>query len=142
MVEVLTLIMVSCISAGLLIKQFVHTGGSKQQALPAPVQQEKQHSLVKTWLGNAGDSTGAIAGWRWKCSCGVIGSCSNATKTTLGTETNAVALFGIHRKLYKEANGNEWKDKHDALLARFEDYKKKCYCKDSNNDLILLSLDK
>lgn len=93
-----------------------------------------EHLLIKTWTEAANGVR--PAGWRWKCSCGVMGSANNITNPTgskpgsLGSESNAIERFETHAEGYKRVNGNEWKDKHDALQARFDEAQEKCYCKD------------
>lgn len=100
------------------------------QALPSP----EGHLLVKTWTEAANGVR--PAGWRWKCSCGVTGSANNITNPSvgkpgsLGSENNAIERFEAHAEGYKRVNGNEWKDRHDALQAKFDEAQEKCYCKD------------
>jgi hypothetical protein len=97
---------------------------------PAP----SDHLLTRTWV-ERGDSN--APGWRWKCSCGVIGLSSGIKEATitqsgsLGAESLAIERFKAHAKGYREANGNMWKDKHDALKAEFDVFQEKCYCKET-----------
>jgi hypothetical protein len=105
---------------------------------PSPVKRiedgpsSPDHVLVKTWLGRD-DSTHAIPGWRWKCSCGTIGASSDASRKTnsLGSENNAIARFKDHATLYREANGNTWKDAYDRLQAKHDAFVAQCFCKDT-----------
>ena len=102
------------------------------------------HKLVKTWLGLS-DLT--VNGWMWKCSCGTSGVATNAGGShsnggvSLGSETNAIARFKEHASLYRDVNGNEWKDRYFELKNVFDKFRDKCYCKDTNTDLKALEDD-
>jgi hypothetical protein len=95
-----------------------------------------EHRLVRTWIEE--DNSPAMPSWNWKCSCGVWGTAGDASKTSLGSENNVVDRFKDHAKGYREANSDIWKEKFDALRAVFGSYRQKCYCKETNDDLILL----
>lgn len=96
------------------------------------------HTLIKTWMeSNPYDS--AYAGWRWKCSCGTQGAATNCNKTSLGSETNAIARFKEHAQGYQSVNFDAQKSEYAKLNAEYKEYREKCYCKDSNDDLILLT---
>lgn len=102
------------------------------------------HTLVRTWIASTKD--GRIdAGWRWRCSCGVWGLASGAYSTLqangfvkygLGTEKQAIAGFKDHADLYKEANSDYYKGLYEREQAEFAQYRDKCYCKETNSDLI------
>ncbi len=102
------------------------------------------HTLVRTWIVSTKD--GKIdAGWRWKCSCGVWGLASGAysrskgngfTEYELGTEKQAIAGFKDHATLYREVNTDFYKAKFEKVEAEFAEYRKLCYCKETNHDLL------
>lgn len=103
------------------------------------------HTLVRTWIVPTKD--GRIdAGWRWRCSCGVWGVASgayskhiartNTTEYELGTEKQAITGFKDHATMYREVNDDTFRTKFEELQAEFAEYRNKCYCKETNNDLI------
>ena len=99
----------------------------------------EDHKLVRTWIGNSGIT---VAGWMWKCSCGTQGVAGNAdNEGSLGSESNAIACFRTHASLYRDVNGNEWKDRYFELQNVFDKFRDKCYCKDTNTDLKALEDD-
>lgn len=113
----------------------------KKVALPAGVQPKAltpepadEHKLLKTWIEANGD--GVIRGWRARCSCGATNYATNATlatnnkRATFGTEANAIEAHMAHANNFNVANGNKWKDRHDALQAKFDESQEKCYCKE------------
>lgn len=103
---------------------------------PKAIAAPEEHMLVKTWI--EGDNYPAIPSWNWKCSCGVWGSAGNASETSLGSENNVIARFKDHAAGYREANRNVWKEKFEKSEAAFAHYRDKCYCKETNNDLLAL----
>lgn len=96
------------------------------------------HALVRTWIGE--DPAGlSVDGWRWKCSCGSEGVAGDATnRASLGTEDNAIQRYKSHAKNFTDANRNVWKELYLKKEAEFAEYRNKCYCKETNNDLILM----
>jgi len=120
-------------------------GGSPKAAPVKELEAPKdEHRLVRTWIVSTRD--GRIdAGWRWKCSCGVWGLASGAyskakgggfTEYELGTEKQAISGFKDHATLYRDANSDHYKDKFTSLEADFAEYRKLCYCKETNDALI------
>lgn len=119
--------------------------GTKTSAAPKALEAPKdEHRLVRTWIVSTRD--GRIdAGWRWKCSCGVWGLASGAyskakgggfTEYELGTEKQAISGFKDHATLYREANSDFHKERADKLETEFAEYRKACYCKETNHELI------
>ncbi len=117
-----------------------------QQAIAAPKKKGTGHRLVKTYIGS-GDSW--IEGWRFLCSCGAKGCASNMEAATysrtgkLGSEASAIEKFKIHRDAFLAANGDDDEEHGDTaklrkLEAEFAEWRKVCYCKDTNDDLLLL----
>lgn len=106
--------------------------GMSPKAISAP----EEHTLVKTWIEH--DNGPALAGWNWKCSCGVWGTAGNSSEVSLGSENNVIARFKDHSAGYRDANRNEWKEKFEKSEAAFAHYRDKCYCKETNNDLLAL----
>jgi hypothetical protein len=116
--------------------------GVRTRSAKKPVAIEKPaatpgHTLVRTWM-ESDPTDRAYAGWRWKCSCGVKGASTTCTKTSLGSESNAIEQFKIHAKGYHEANFDAQKGELDKVTADFKEYRQKCFCKDTNDDLRLL----
>lgn len=133
----------SAISLSLLLLLSLSTWVNSRKALAAPTKpatpaslpdgpSSPSHMLKRTWIGEADL---VVAGWRWQCTCGVIGAAGDAKASTnsLGSEGNAIENFKIHARGYKEANGNAWKDRHDALQVKFDAFVEKCYCKETTH---------
>jgi len=103
------------------------------------------HSLVRTWIVSTKDGS-VNAGWRWRCACGVWGLAAdtksryNVTdKTTaysLGTEKSAIEVFKEHALQYSEVNTDFYKAKFEKEQADFAEYRRLCYCKETNHDLL------
>lgn len=103
------------------------------------------HNLVRTWIVPTAEGK-VNAGWRWKCSCGVWGAATDISnrynpkdKTTsysLGTEKTAITGFKDHAKQYVEVNSDFYKAKFEKEQADFAEYRKLCYCKETNHDLL------
>lgn len=119
--------------------------GKPQQTLDKMIESPKPaHSLMRTWI--VATQEGSIAaGWRWKCHCGVWGVASdtkniynpeNSTvKRSIGTEKSAIDCFKEHASQYTEVNTDYYKDKFEQEQADFAEYRRLCYCKESNHDL-------
>lgn len=103
------------------------------------------HTLVRTWIVSTKDGN-INAGWRWRCSCGVWGlttdtqnrynSKDSTTSYSLGTEKQAIIGFKEHARQYREANTDTYKEKFEKEQADFAEYRKLCYCKETNHDLL------
>ena len=82
-------------------------------------------------------------GWVWLCTCGTHKLITEAYDG--GTEAKAIRGWKEHRDLHGqlsiEAGGNEFEKKYRALEAEFASFKESCYCKESNDDLIMLERD-
>ncbi|UDL16612.1 hypothetical protein SEA_ATUIN_218 [Arthrobacter phage Atuin] len=136
---------VSWLTLGLVLVTLISVNSKKKpeasKAIEAPVVKTVvvngslgQHVLKRTWIGDEGLS---VKGWRWECSCGTIGASGNADgKTSLGSEENAIDRFKAHAKGFREANKDLMQEKYNLLEKEFADYRKACYCKDANDDLI------
>jgi hypothetical protein len=99
-----------------------------------------EHVLKRTWIG---EGHHAVKGWRWQCTCGTIGVAGNADRDkSLGSEDNAINRFKAHAQGFREANKDIMQERYNLLQKEFDDYISKCYCKDSNNDLIVLLADR
>lgn len=107
------------------------------------------HRLVKTYVSTNSDGDPWIRGWRFLCSCGVKGPAAgleqqiNGMGGKLGSESSAIDKFKLHRDRYLEVNGNDQGEHEDTaklreLKAEFAEYVSKCFCKDTNDDLLLL----
>lgn len=114
----------------------------KSEPTLAPAQSSistPDHYLKRTWIGS--DPHGMTHhGWRWECSCGVKGT-GGADASKIGSEEIAINRFKMHAKLYREVNG-AGDTELDKLRKEFAEYKEKCYCKDTNDDLILMNAEK
>jgi hypothetical protein len=118
-------------------------------AAPTPIREvmdtpKPHHQLSRTWIV-ATKSGHMPAGWRWRCRCGAEGIASNSYSRedkdgmiaySLGTEESAVTGFKAHARLHKEASTDVYKDKFEALTEEFAQYRDKCYCKETNLDLL------
>jgi hypothetical protein len=134
---ILSLAFMLCMNLGIWLNSKKAATG---KALPAPAVVKQidngisspDHMLVSTWIGK-NDSTHAVPGWRWECACGVVGAATNASSKTnsLGSEENVIGLFKDHAKMYREVNGNSWKDAYDRLSTEHEAFVANCFCKDT-----------
>lgn len=144
------------ISLACLIWLTVSTVRSKRQPAlpqapaPAPITARPQtHRLLRTYISRGEPDDPWIDGWRFRCSCGATGvseglvQAKNGTGGMMGTEIGAIEKFKIHRDAYIDVNGadEEHPDtiKLQKLEAEFEQWRKACYCKDTNDDLLLLN---
>jgi hypothetical protein len=100
---------------------------------------QPEHRLLRTWIVSSRESA-IPAGWRWKCHCGVWGVAENACivngKYDLGTEEEAINGFKNHAHQYNEVNVDFYRQKFEQEQADFAEYREKCYCKESNDDLL------
>jgi hypothetical protein len=103
------------------------------------------HSLVRTWIVSTKDGY-ILAGWRWKCSCGVWGTCDDAmdkynskdrtTSFSIGTEKAAIRVYKEHARQYSEVSTDYYKSMFEKEQSEFAEYRKLCYCKDANDALL------
>lgn len=124
---------------------FIYSGRKVYNALPKAPQSKaittSDHHLVKTWI--EADSTTAVSGWRAKCSCGALQYATNAKSTTYdkagsyGSEINVIEAFERHAKAYARVNGNPDMEKLSAVQKEFDEYKEKCYCKETQTVALL-----
>ena len=129
--------------------------GKHRAVSAAPVKKEiskptvAAHRLVKTYVAHGVTKDEWIEGWRFLCSCGARGTAANTVQQVngkggkLGTEASAVDKFMIHRDKFIQANGDDSMEHEDTAKLRkleeeFAQWRKACYCKDTNDDLILL----
>lgn len=108
------------------------------------------HRLVKTYVSyQSSDGDPWIDGWRFLCSCGVKGPATglvqqmNGKGGKLGNESGAIDKFMMHRDKYLEANGSDEQEHEDTIKLRkleteFAEWRKACFCKDTNDDLLVL----
>ena len=150
MLEVLAIINLLCLVVGFpvlarkLKKPVVAATPPATNAISAP--KSSGHRLVKTYISRDDQW---IDGWRFQCSCGAKGASDGLKQAktgvsgTMGTEVGAVEKFKKHRDAYLDANGDDEQEHEDTaklhkLEAEFAQWRKACYCKDTNDDLILL----
>jgi hypothetical protein len=107
------------------------------------------HRLVKTYIARGADGDHWIDGWRFLCSCGAKGCADGLVQSKpgiagkMGNEISAIAKFKKHRDAYLDANGDDHVEHEDTVKLRkleeeFAQWREACYCKDTNDDLILL----
>ena len=125
-----------------LVQTYVQSRKEKKGTPPAitttqVASNNGDHVLAKTWM-EPDPTDRAYAGWRWKCKCGVQGVATNCKKGILGSEANAIERFKDHAEGYREANFDAQQAAYDNLAAEYKLYREKCYCKETNNDLIVL----
>jgi len=129
------------------LKQPAVTATAPAKAISAS--QTSSHRLVKTYIARGANSDHWIDGWRFLCSCGAKGASTGLKAATysefgsMGTESGAVGKFKTHRDLYLEVNGSGDTEHEDTvklkkLEAEFAEWRNACFCKDTNDDLILL----
>ena len=114
---------------------------------PKPLALTSGHRLVRTYVSQTDQW---VAGWRFECSCGAKGTAANTVAKNpdgrggkLGTESSAVDKFKIHRDNFISANGPDEQEHEDTVKLRklekeFEEWRTACFCKDTNDDLIVL----
>lgn len=101
----------------------------------------KKHQLVKTWDNRHWETSRDQLGWWFHCSCGLKAPGSNVGPRSYGTESGAIHQYKSHAKLHLDLNQsqpNPFEEKYKELLKDFQEYQEKCFCKDTNDDLILL----
>lgn len=96
------------------------------------------HTLARTWM-EPDPSDSAWAGWRWKCSCGTQGAATNCSKTSLGSEINAIDRYKDHSKAYASVNFDAQQTEIDRITEEYKSYHDKCFCKHTNEDLMVLT---
>jgi hypothetical protein len=147
--EIITLILLANLNIALAIAAGVRLFGKKKKAVaatPTPAKAiSNQHRLVKTYIS---DTDNWIKGWRFLCSCGARGCSSNLVQATaiksgsMGSEASAIEKFKVHRDNFIGVNGDEQEHEDTAKLRKLEEefalWRKLCYCKDTNDDLLLL----
>lgn len=134
------------IVSGLLVKSFIKpksqpalSSGSSPLAITESI--PSSHSLVRVWDNRSCDRE--RQGFWFECSCGMSRAADGTTDTSFGSEANAIKSFKSHALLHKDVGVSDvWQEKYLALKEHFENYKEACYCRESNDDLILLEKDK
>lgn len=103
----------------------------EQLSLPAG------HTLIRVWDNRTCERE--RQGWWFECSCGQIRASDSTNSKSFGSEERAVASYKSHAKLHVDIGPsvNVYKDLYEKEKARFAEYKKLCYCKDANDDIIL-----
>jgi hypothetical protein len=109
--------------------------------VPAITSPVNPHRLVKIWDNRSCDHN--RQGWWFECSCGLKRQASDVTKIYLGSEKGAMDTYKSHAALYKglaisEPAINPFEKKYNDEVAAFKEYRDKCFCKDTNDDLLLL----
>lgn len=143
MIEILVLLNL-LIGAGLLVKSFVKPK-PQQVALetsspPLSLTALPTHSLVRVWDNRSCERE--RQGFWFECTCGMKRAADGTTDTSFGSEANAIKSFKNHALLHKDVVTNDvWQEKYNELKAHFEKFKESCYCKESNDDLIMLERD-
>lgn len=118
-----------------------------QKAVSAPT--VSAHRLVNTYVATGSTKDEWVEGWRFLCSCGARGTAANTVQQVngkggkLGTEASAIDKFILHRDKFLQANGDDATEHEDTaklrkLEAEFAEWRNACFCKDTNDDLILL----
>lgn len=97
------------------------------------------HRLIRTWIVSSQEGN-LPPGWRWKCSCAVWGIAEDVKRTgnsyVLGSESRAIEGFKDHAKMYGAVNGDVYKQKWEQTENEFAEYRKLCYCKETNDSLL------
>jgi hypothetical protein len=97
------------------------------------------HTLIRVW--NRDDVSHRKRGWWYECSCGRQQPGSAVDEWTRGSEADALKTFKKHAGLYQEFTieaVNPLKVELEKERKTFAEYRKKCYCKETNDDLILM----
>jgi hypothetical protein len=80
-------------------------------------------------------------GWWWKCSCGAEHPGAGTGSVSYGSEANALQTFKNHARLYDEfavEQTNPLEAELTKVKKDFAEYREKCYCKDANDDLLIM----
>lgn len=155
MIEILAAAMFSLLFGGIVVisrklnklTQPAVTAPAPAKAVTTP--KVAGHRLIKTYVARGNNGDHWIDGWRFLCSCGAKGASqglkasTTTTNGSMGSESGAVDKFRIHRDLYLSVNGTDDAEHRDTIALRkleteFAEWRKACYCKDTNDDLILL----
>jgi hypothetical protein len=105
-------------------------------ALPSSI---SGHTLVRVWKKLDGEYD--KLGWWWECSCGAKHPGSEVSSRYYGNESNALDTFKSHAKLYVEfavEQSNPLEKELNKVKEDYAEYREKCYCKDANDDLLLM----
>lgn len=107
-----------------------------QAALPAP----DAHRLVKVWDNRSCEYR--RTGWWFECTCGMKKPTTDMTVGTYGTEAGAIRSFKNHADLHKGLQieqANPFEKKYNDEVEAFKEFRDKCFCKETNDDLIVLN---
>lgn len=138
----------------LIIIAVVFSGGAfflnlfkgKQKAIDAPAPRKaitgsappKGHSLKKLYIKTVKYES-SKCGWTWECECGISETMPNYPFNRNGepespTEGYVMNRWKKHAQLYGQfinvEESNEWKLKFETAIQEFDEFKKKCFCKD------------
>lgn len=97
------------------------------------------HNLIKVWRRE--DVSHDSKGWWFQCSCGQISPGTRVGGNSYGSEANAIETFKVHVSLYKGlglTQNNPAVTELNKVKKDYTEYRSKCYCKDANDDLILM----
>lgn len=112
-----------------------------QEAISAPHEHlplASGHSLVRVWDNRSCERE--RQGWWFECTCGMKRASDYTNDKSFGTESKAIESFKKHAQLHSTVgpHSNEQQQRYDRLKDQFDRYREKCYCKGTNDDLILI----
>jgi hypothetical protein len=121
-------------------KLFINPKQSQPQ-LTAPETQmalSPSHTLVRVWDNRSCEHD--RQGWWFECSCGMKRSADGTNSKSYGSESKAITSYQVHAKLHTDISPekNEWKEKYEAVESEFAKYREACYCKNLNDDILIL----
>jgi len=101
------------------------------------------HTLIRVWDNR--DVDYEDQGFWFECSCGMKRPADGTNSKEFGSETDAIRSFKIHVKLHEglpSEEDNPWKIKYEEAVDHLDKFRNACYCKDANNDIILLEIER
>lgn len=111
---------------------------SAAPSLEAPV---AAHRMVRVWINDK--CAYHQKGWWYECSCGQKLPDSGVSTRYLGSEAGAINSYKAHAARHKglaimATTENPFEKKYTDEVAAYQEYVSKCFCKDTNDDLLVL----
>lgn len=97
------------------------------------------HTLIRVWKKTEGEY--GKRGWWYECSCGATHPGKGVSSSSYGSEANALETFKTHANLYVQfavEQANPLEKELERVKEHYTQYRDKCYCKDANDDLLLM----
>jgi hypothetical protein len=108
---------------------------------PTAIDPTPAHRMVRVWVNN-NPAYYSQRGWWYECSCGRVQPGQGVNARYMGSEGEAIKGFKAHAALYltpiEAPVDNPFEKLYNDEVAAFQEYVSKCFCKDTNDDLLVL----